>query len=995
MPEPFSRPISPVEWTYLAHPPGLETVLQVFVEGTGTLDPETVRAAVARAGDACPGSRLTRRGGRWVDIGVPPAVRVSDGDALDRTTFAGLDALQQPLRGRAGSPTCEVVLLTGERPGLLFRAFHAVMDGRGVFLWMAEVFRALRGEAPRPAVSPELEIDLVRRFRRTGPRPQPVPVPASPLSRPAGLRGRGQVFRRRTVDGNHPALIAKIAVALTELCDLPTGTFLVPSDLRRYDPALRSTGNLVLGVRLDLPAGTTWQQAQETLLRSLARDEDLEGIPDVAMMERVRRLPLPALRGFMATSDTLIARRGRAQGHFVLTHLGRPDLADYSGPTFTAESIYEAPARGYFVSPSLAITELDGRTELVLRADGGPDAGRRADETMDALVDRLSPAGSRIAGGPPADAGTDTLTGRFARQVERFGDRVALSTPAETVTYAELDRRADVVAAELLGRGIGAGDVVGLLGDRSVATLAGLWGVLKAGAAYLPLDPRRPDAGLRDVLADAGARVSLVDAAQADRDLGGDVIWLAALPTGGAAPAPAAARPDDLAYVIYTSGSTGRPKGVEIEHRAVVHYAAWAGRAFGVDEHTCFPLFTSLAFDLPGTALFPTLLAGGRLELVREEPDHVVLTRMLTGRGVTAIKLTPSHLDLIDRLGLTAAGIRLAVLGGEALTPAALAAARRVFGPDCRIVNHYGPTEATVGCVFHDCGGDGYDGVVPIGRPAPGTVVHLLDETRVRVPAGEAGEMYLTGPQLARGYRGHPELDRDAFVRLADGGRAYRTGDLARRLPSGELVYAGRRDHQVKILGHRVEPGEVELALQRHPAVARAVVVARPPTGPGARLYAYVQLTGPASGDELDAFLAGTLPPYLRPAAIQAVEEFPRTANGKVDRSALPDPSGRAVPADAPAPDDDEPVDDTVAARWAAALGTAPDRLAASSDFHRLGGDSIALLALIAGIAREELDPPAAEAFMAGIGPILVHPTLGAMSDAVRSARGAEPVEVP
>ncbi|WP_020419310.1 non-ribosomal peptide synthetase [Amycolatopsis sp. ATCC 39116] len=928
----YSRRVVADDWLRLASDPAWPICVQIVVEGTALPDRTALAAAVGVAAEACPGARLTRHGHRWVDTGRTPEVRELDGDAFDRETLTGLPALYRPLAGDRGGPTCEVVVLTGARPALVFRAHHAVMDAQGLLTFARAVFQALRGETPETAADDLDAVELLRRAG-TGPR-KTIPQNSQPPLRAAGPpEQRRPAFLRRTVDGRPSAVTAKIAHALARCAggDLDVS---VTVDLRRHVPEARTTASLSYALSLPVRADDTWRDVQQRMLESLAVRDELRETPPLPVIRMLGALPAPVTRALYRGIDARFGQ-GKAYAGFQVSHLGRLDLADFGGGGFTAETIYSLPTWGVCMIPMVTLVETGARTEIVLCGDDTHTALAR--RFLDTIGDALAPPEAVLRG---RDTSPEVyLVPRFAEVVTTSPDRVALSESGREVTYAELLGLAGGVARQLTDRGIGRGDLVGVVAERSVAGAAALLGVLMAGAAYLPLDPGDPDERLRGILDDAGVRVLLAPRPHDQRPLGCATVVLDDVPP--AAATPAAVTGEDLAYVIYTSGTSGEPKGVEVTHRNLAAYLGFALQEYEVDSATCFPLFTSLAFDLAVTTLLP-LLAGGRVVLVPEAPNHVNLERVLTGSGVTALKITPSHLDLFHRLGISPSGIRLAVVGGEALTGSLAAIARELFGPDCRIVNEYGPTEATVGCVVHTYDPAADTGAtVPIGRPAGTTSVHLLDDQGAHVAAGETGEIHLAGEQVARGYRGRPDR---SFTQLADGTRVYRTGDLARRLPSGELECLGRADAQLKILGHRVEPAEIEHALARHPAVERAVVIAR-----GQVLHAYLTASAEVSEKDLAAHAAEVLPPYAVPVSFVVLEEFPRTANGKVDLRALPGPSPVAAAVG-------DPVDEVLAAVlgiWARTLGLPAGTIAADSDFHRLGGTSIDLLAMIAAVDRE------------------------------------------
>lgn len=993
--QPYTRPLSAEEWLYVGM--GGRNTIQHVIEGDGTLDAEELRTAVAAASTACPGTRLGRQGRRWVDSGIAPLVHVLpgpfDGQLLDSP------ALRKPLS--PSGPTCEVLLFPGDPVTVAFRACHAVTDARGLLPWAVDVFRVLRGEQPLGAPSRLNSDEFLEQLDLPDGLP-PIPQGVGKLAWPSPLgqlprRGRGVLWRRRTVDGSHPAVTAKVTTALAaEYGPEGRGQFFVPVDLRRHDATIRSTAWLSQALVLDVAPGDTWEETHRRMLTALSAKEELA----LRTEPRLLQAPLPVLRLLSAAVDRTAVRKGRFSALGFVTHLGAFGLQDFSAAGFRARTLYTLGGTGPGSPPSIEMMESAGHTEITLAWQDGPGVAERAEALLDHVEEALSPhahrhwAGNDTARALPTDGSVVRL---FREQVRRTPDRVALSGTEGTVTYAELSRRADAVAAELARRGAGRGSVVALLAGRSVAGVAGLWGVLRAGACYLPVDAQHPDIRLAGLLADAGAAYCLVERPYEQRDcipdgcvpLVLDELMAAAADQERSGAAgddtfeDVEVAPDDLAYLIYTSGSTGHPKGVQIEHRSLQHYVHWATREFGVDAETRLPLLTSPSFDVSGTSVFLPLLAGGEVILLRDEPHHLSLRRLLAESGANTLNLTPSHLDLIGQLDMRPAGFRTIIVIGEQLRVEVAARAQEMFGAQCRIVNEYGPTEATIGCTAYTFRpeADLSRAVVPIGMPADNTQVFLLDAQRRFVAPGEVGEMYLGGAQLARGYRGRPDLDRERFPRLADGTRVYRTGDLARVLPSGGLEFIGRIDNQVKVRGHRVEPAEVAQCLEGHPAAARVVVVARARPGrPGKSLFAYVLAHAEVTPKELTAFAAERLPLYMVPAAIVLVPELPYTVSGKVDEKALPDPfteepgAGAPLRAEVAAPVD--PVEEAVAQVWARTLGVERCRLDGQADFHRMGGDSLSLLAMVAGVCREVLESGREEAFMAQLATIISDPTL-------------------
>ena len=543
----------------------------------------------------------------------------------------------------------------------------------------------------------------------------------------------------------------------------------------------------------------------------------------------------------------------------------------------------------------------------------------------------------------------------FEEQARRAPGAVALAHRGESTTYGELDAMADRVARRLRSLGAGPETLVGVLLGRSPALVAALLGVLKAGAAYVPLDPTYPRDRLAYLLEDSRAPILLTERGLFDR-LGPHSSKVVLMEDDDQAPEGdpinlEGATLDNLAYVIYTSGSTGKPKGAMITHRGLANYLAWAVRAYKVSEGRGSPVHSSISFDLTVTSLLAPLVAGRRVDLLDEDMGVEQLTEALRrSRDYSLVKITPAHLKWIgDQVepGEAPGRTRAFVIGGEQLTAEHVAFWRR-WAPETTLINEYGPTETVVGCCVYRVPPVGpIGGPIPIGRPIANTRLYVADRHLQPVPVGVPGELFIGGLGVARGYLDRPALTAEKFIPdpfgEVPGGRLYRTGDLVRWRGDGQLEYVGRVDHQIKIRGHRIEPGEVEAALSSHPAIREAVVVARDDRSGELGLVAYLT-TDPASSTpstvELRRFLGNTLPEPMVPSTFVVLETLPLTPNGKVDRDALPAPEGSTLPA----PGGEfvpprGPLEEVIAGAWASVLGR--DRVGAFDNFFDLGGHSL------------------------------------------------------
>jgi amino acid adenylation domain-containing protein len=473
----------------------------------------------------------------------------------------------------------------------------------------------------------------------------------------------------------------------------------------------------------------------------------------------------------------------------------------------------------------------------------------------------------------------------------------AVVSDTESLTYRELDVRANHLAGRLRALGVGTDVPVGLCVPRSVEMVVGALAILRAGGAYVPMDPAYPPDRLAFIAADAQAPVVLTSRTVADRLPPGRwrQLCIDDLPIGPTAlePPPPVA-PADLAYIIYTSGSTGKPKGVEITHRGLANLVAWHLDAFGVTAEDRASHVAGLGFDAAVWELWPPLVAGASVHLAddRTRGSAADLRDWLLAQRITlAFVPTPLLEHLLTLPWPESADLRIVLTGGDTLhryPPASL---------PFQLVNNYGPTECTVVATSGPVYADEAPAMAPsIGRAITNTRIYLLDQDLRPVADGEAGEICIGGPSLARGYHNRADLTAEKFVSVSLGrdpdGRLYRTGDLGRALPDGQIVFLGRGDDQIKIRGYRIEPGEVSSTLNRHPSIRGSLVVAREDTVGDKRLVAYVARHEDVevTRTELREFLGRFLPAYLVPSAFVLVEDFPLTPHGKIDRSALPIP---------------------------------------------------------------------------------------------------------
>ncbi|WP_412753759.1 amino acid adenylation domain-containing protein [Krasilnikovia sp. M28-CT-15] len=883
------------------------------IDLAGPIDPATLRRAVEAVVARHPALRTGLHlldGTRLLQVvadtvAVPwrelPAGADIDADlAADRA--AGFDLSSPPLLRAVYAPTGSGGVL-----GLVVH--HAVADGWSEPILLADILRAYSGQVLPPA-APAATVARWRAGRDHAAAEAAWRAELAGLTEPTLLADATAPAADAIVavdewDGDTTAALLAAArahgVTLGSVLHAAVG-FAVGQETGRADVVVHST---VSGRPADLPGAADmvglfvntvpvrvrWSPADglaDTLAEHQRRQAALLDHQHVGLADALRITGLPALSGVLVVLEnypgarTLASADGavRVTGTSTVESLHHPlELTVTPGERLRLRCEYD-PAR----LP-------DGAAGRLLAAIRQVAATLAADPGTPMC--RLALADTHVLDGGPAVTGAaPTVHGWVAAQAQARPDAVAVVDGDHELTYGELHRRAAALAARLHAAGTVAGDVVAVSLPRGADQIVGLYGILLAGAAYLPVDPEHPADRVAYLLGDSGARAVVT---RDDIDLPASPVRVPV--AGPAAPAPAVpVRAGAPAYLIYTSGSTGTPKGVLVSHAAVVAQLSWLHQRYDLDTGERFLHQYSTGFDPSVQEIFAPLTCGGTV--VVAEPgghrDPLYLARLVARQRVTTLDLVPSMYaallaqpELAD--GAWAAGLRRAFSGGEKLDPATAAAWREQTGVP--LSNVYGPTEAAIQVTDWRTG-DADGAGVPIGRPVAGVRAYVLDPWLRPVPAGVFGELYVSGAQLALGYHRRAALTAARFVAdpFAPGARMYRTGDLVSYDSAGVLRFRGRTDDQVKIRGVRVEPGESAAALRALPGVADADVLARPDGRGALRLVGYAAGTG-LDGARLRADLAAALPPAQVPAAVVVLAALPRTPGGKLDRSALPDPA--------------------------------------------------------------------------------------------------------
>jgi phthiocerol/phenolphthiocerol synthesis type-I polyketide synthase C len=884
---------------------------------------------------------------------------------------------------------------------LLLVAHHIACDGWSLWVLLRDLGALLAGRAAELPTLTRQHVDAVAAEQAllTGPDgdrlwdfwrrrltdlPSPLPLPAD-HKRPPVMSHRGaslpilidapltadlRALARDCGATLYVTVLSAFAVLLQRLGGEPELVIGTPT-AGRGDPAFTEVvGTFVNPVvlRLDLTGNPSFAalvaRNRVTVLEALEH----QGLPFPLLVERLRpprdpsRTPIfqvdfawqrphqeGALVSLMTAGDA--TRRIAWGGHTLAPY----PMAQQEGQFDLVLEIAEAPDRlpgSFKYNPDLfdhaRIAAMAEQFLVLLRA--AVAAPQRAIADLPLAPDPAVPP-AFIAGEPLAIDERETVIDRIRAVAAAQPGASAVICGDERVSYGTLLLQAGGLARALAAQGAGCGTRVGLQAGPSAAMIAGMLGIMLAGAAYVPLDPNYPDERLADMIADAGLAAAVICGAPSPALADSGVPLMSMETVTPAEPGATRPAPADAAYLIYTSGSTGRPKGVLVTH-ANLAWSTGARLAFYHERPQRYLVLSSIAFDSSVAGLFWTLATGGALVLPAGDlaADPLLAVREIRRHAVTHMLCVPSLHALALRHAAAGdlASLRLVIVAGEACRPE-LVAAHLTALPDAALVNEYGPTECTVWCAAHRCRRDD-DLAVPIGRPIPGGRIHILDARGEPAPIGLPGEIFVGGPGVTAGYLGAPALTAARFVpdrfSTTPGNRLYRTGDRGAWRPDGSIDFLGRMDDQIKLRGYRIEPGEIEALLAADAAVREAVVVRRD-TAAGPRLAAYVAADGALDEAALLASLRRKLPGSMVPATITRLAALPRSVNGKLDRKALPDP----VPARpiAPAAPPRGPVEQAVAAVWRELLGVEPGR---DDSFFDLGGHSLLIVECRSALER-------------------------------------------
>ncbi|MEK7434229.1 MAG: amino acid adenylation domain-containing protein [Cyanobacteriota bacterium] len=894
--------------------------IQMMVEGKGNLLIEELSEAIKEVSNVNKGTRLILKRNKlkeyWEDTFIPPPVRVVDENyflQFDEKNSIMNNSKNPYLYNRLDiktGPTCEVLLIKGETIRILFRALHAVMDARGLLFWAEEVFRYLNKEPLLGTNTKLTDIECYKMFEQNS-KVKKVPLGArspSPLGKKEGNENH-YLWGRRRIYGNYHTLVSQLAFLLTQESYKHSNSpvsFMIPADLRNKENNFRSTGNLSSPMYIHVKKEDSWLDIYAEIINIIKENRDKQVDKTESL---VHFIPVNFLSNILDNYLKRIYKKDAYLFSVATSNLGKINIKKFSNNTFLCTNAMFFPVDLPGFSISVISVETPEFVELFLSAPSFIANNGRLEKLMESLEEGLKKLNNVISIKSnlakdeekkqievfnnttslyPKDKNIIHL---FEKQVELTPDNIAISMDNINLTYKELNEKSNSFANYLINLGQKQGEIIALLTKHSIETIISILGILKSGNAYLPIDPEHPADRIKFMLEDANVNFLITNLEKIEFYPNEKTIYLKD-EMFDSENKIFLTKENFLAYVMYTSGSTGKPKGVKVTNLNLVNYIHWV-KKYGIleNEKTIYPFYTSLSFDLTLTSIFLPLVSGNQIEVYKNEYHKFAIKKIIDDKKANIIKLTPTHLKVLKELETDNINIKKIITLGEPLSIDLAKSIYQKFGSKIEIINQYGPTEATIGCMAHkfDFEKEQSD-TVPIGVPGDNTYIYLLNENQEEVSIGSVGEIYISGDCVANGYLNRDDLTQKCFLKdpFRKNEIMYKTGDLALRLPNFEIEYIGRVDEQVKLKGFRIEIGDIESTILEYKKIKECIVLVKEKSNENIKyLVAYYISDEEVNTKELKNFLETKLPYYMIPSNYVSIKEIPLTVNGKINKKAL------------------------------------------------------------------------------------------------------------
>lgn len=903
----YQKKLSANERLYIAFEDfNIPFCIQMVIQGKGEIDLNLFKKAVELASEKNAGSRLILAGklnkSVWVDSKIPPPIyEVKINDEIQENDLKNISFINKKIDIHKGS-TCEIILVKSTNLKIIFRAFHGVMDARGVSFWAEEVFRAYRNEVLKGTTTNVTDSDFLKEFDINKARKKLRFKCKSPTGSP-DMSQNGYLWLQKRIAGNYSGLVARLAVIVAEESrkhfkdDIVK--FMIPVDLRNHKKELLTTGNLSNPIFIEIDKNDKWLDVYQSIIQKIINKEELiNGKWDYLM----NYIPLKLFKKFVKNFTYWQLKNNKYMVSGIISNLGKIDLNNFETENFKPETVFFLPLDTPFTPISIVSVEHNNFIELSLSIPTALGNNDRLQKLMDSIEknlttenqDRFLNFNNTYSEYPK----NKTIKELFEEQVFKTPDKIALIFENESLTYNKLNIKANKLAQKIKTYNPQANSVIGILSNHSFELMIGIFAIIKCGCAYLPIDPEYTSERSDYMLKDSDVKILLTNNVNSKKiNFVEEVLYLDDNRNylGNGENFDINNSAESLVYVIYTSGSTGRPKGVKINQKNLINHLYWAKKIYLDDDNEwAFALFSSIAFDLTVTSIFLPLIFGYQLVIYENTNILLTLKNIINDPKINIIKLTPTHLKIIKELNIEQSYIKKMILGGETL-PQVLAknSYDKFSAPD--IYNEYGPTEATVGCMIYKFNPLDRAYSVPIGLPSDNVQIYILDENMNQINKPNlAGEIYISGACLSEGYINNENLTAEKFIDnpFEKGKKMYKTGDIGRFLSDFNMEHLGRMDDQVKINGYRIEPTEIEKAISEYPNISNVVVISREQNNNISEkyLYAYFVSTKEIEIQDLKNYLLKKIPAYMIPTFFISIEKIPLTVNGKIDKTLLPLP---------------------------------------------------------------------------------------------------------
>ena len=936
------RKLSPNERMYLAFEKNYNSfVINRVVEGKGDINIDIFQKVVNKVSEIYPESRFKLKNGFWVDSKVNPKVikiqRRDVGKDFKELMKRKIDITKEV--------ACEIYYLNEfDKITIIFRTHHGVMDGKGQGVWIEAIFKELNNLEVEKFSSKVRDIDLLR---KNGIKKSSDIVTVGkylPLKNRLSYKITDPISKKIEIDEKINSITAKLIGSIHKLSEDSKSRFIITRDIReKFLEEKLNTGNLSLPMYLETKSDN-WQEINKDLINTILKNEDIEYSPKEYFI--FENIPINILSLGLKYTIFNYNRQEKAATTAVISNLGRIDLENYKTKYFIPNKVYALPVITPLVPLSFVITELEDKTIITVGYYEGNYEEEKLEEYLEKLkYTLLNRVKVEIKG--DKEIKKINIFKEIFKKINQENTLVLESN--EEVSYRDIFFKASKVANYLKEIGVNKGDRVSISTKRDSSYLISILACIKVGAIFIPIDPDYPRERIDYIKESSESKILLESL---------DFILKEDALSNQNFKEYEEYEDEDVIYTIYTSGSTGKPKGVEITYGTLRNYISNCIEKYEITEESIFGFFTSISFDLSITAIFTTLVVGGKIEFFDEKITPITLKAIFENSKMNSVKMTPTHLEIISKYDIKKDRFNLVIIGGEQLKVSTAKKAQDVLGERCKIVNEYGPTEATVGCIYHifdknkTYTGEG----LPIGKPLDNIDLYLEIDTNENT-----GELLIGGDCLAKGYYNNLKETTDKFIYL-ENKRFYRSGDLCRVNKDGDLEFLERKDFQVKIRGYRIELEEIEKKIEEYPSIKGCRVI--PNSSKNALLAYYI---GKIDQKELLESLKEKLPEYMIPYAYFEIDEFPLNSNGKLDLKKLKELGQK---------DFEDSIDEITLSTfekkivkiWEEILEIKIDKNKVSRNFYELGADSLSIVRFI-----NEIEPLITKD---GIEKILLNPNL-------------------